>query len=382
MGLYISRFCKYFRGKESRVYQQQNSGSISQHRSKILVQNNSDGYDSEPEQHFHHTESLVKIQWKKGELIGQGSFGRVYKCMDIKTGRILAVKQIELGYVDKESLESFHQEIKILQQLKHKNIVEYYGCDEDKHHLSILLEYVGGGSITHMMKKFKFNLIEPVIQKYVTDILHGLVYLHNKGIIHRDIKGANIIVDTKGVCKLADFGCSIIGLNAYSLKGTPNWMAPEVINSQETGRYSDIWSLGCTIIEMLTGKPPWGRFQSPMQALLTISSKQCSPPIPINISSNLKDFLDKCLQFDHKKRWKAKQLLQHPFIIFMPKKISKTEQLTPLQKPTEEHNNFDLHVAPQLEDIKKDEEYLDRESYPMILSKRSSGVSDEKHLQY
>ncbi|CAK69929.1 unnamed protein product (macronuclear) [Paramecium tetraurelia] len=367
MGSYISRLCKCFGEKGSKVYQQQNSGTVSQHRSKILIQNNSDGYDSETEQHVHHVESLVKIQWKKGELIGQGSFGRVYKCMDIKTGRILAVKQIELGYVEKESLESFHQEIKILQQLKHKNIVEYYGCDEDNNHLSILLEFVGGGSIAQMMKKFKSNLKEPVIQKYVTDILHGLVYLHKKGIIHRDIKGANIIVDTKGVCKLADFGCSIIGLNAYSLKGTPNWMAPEVINGQETGRYSDIWSLGCTIIEMLTGQPPWGRFQSPMQALLTISSKQSSPPIPTNISSNLQDFLDKCLQFDHKKRWKAKQLLQHPFIVPMPKKASKTEYFLPQWKPTEEQQNFDLHVAPQLEDIKK----FDKESQPMILSRAS-----------
>lgn len=81
-----------------------------------------------------------------------------------------------------------------------------------------------------MMRKFKSKLSESIIQKYVTDILQGLVYLHHKGIIHRDIKGANIIVDTKGVCKLADFGCSIIGKSSYSLKGTPNWMAPEVIN--------------------------------------------------------------------------------------------------------------------------------------------------------
>ncbi|CAD8081561.1 unnamed protein product [Paramecium sonneborni] len=382
MGVQISRLCKYFRGNDSKVYQQQNSGSISQHRSKIFVLDNSDGYDIEPKQHFHHAESIVKIEWKKGELIGQGSFGRVYKCMDIKTGRILAVKQIELGYVDKESLESFHQEIKILSRLKHKNIVKYYGCDEDKNHLSILLEYVGGGSITYMMKKFKYNLKEPVIQKYVSDILHGLVYLHGEGIIHRDIKGANIIVDTKGVCKLADFGCSIIGSNAYSLKGTPNWMAPEVINSQETGRYSDIWSLGCTIIEMLTGEPPWGRFQSPMQALLTISSKQCSPPTPINISSNLKDFLDKCLQFDHKKRWQAQKLLNHPFITTITKKIAKSEQFSFQQKPTQEHYNFDLHVAPQSGDIKRDEEYLGKDSNHMIFSKQSSEISDDKHLQY
>ncbi|CAK80126.1 unnamed protein product (macronuclear) [Paramecium tetraurelia] len=379
MGQQISRFCKYFRSKDSKVYQQQNSGSLSQHRSKILVQNNSDGYGSESEQPIHHVRQSKTIKWKKGELIGQGSFGRVFKCMDINSGRILAVKQIALGYVDKESLESFRQEIQILSQLKHKNIVEYYGCEEDDKNLSILLEFVGGGSIAQMMRKFKSKLSESIIQKYVTDILHGLFYLHHKGIIHRDIKGANIIVDTKGVCKLADFGCSIIGQSAYSLKGTPNWMAPEVINQQETGRYSDIWSLGCTIIEMLTSEPPWGKFQSPMQALLTISSKQCSPPIPNNISDQLKDFLNKCLQFDHKKRWQARKLLKHPFIINFNKKPSKGESNPSQFKVFEEKSDINLFVAPHIDDPRKDLEYLDKEQNPMIFSVQSSGFHDENH---
>ncbi|CAD8083745.1 unnamed protein product [Paramecium sonneborni] len=377
MGQQISKLCQYFRSKDSKVYQQKDSGSISQNKSKIIVQNNSDDYDSEYEQHIHHIPKSQKIKWKKGQLIGQGSFGRVYQCMDINSGRILAVKQIELGYVDKESLQSFHQEILILSQLKHKNIVEYYGCEEDNQNLNILLEFVGGGSIAQMMRKFKSKLSESIIQKYVTDILQGLVYLHHKGIIHRDIKGANIIVDTKGVCKLADFGCSIIGKSSYSLKGTPNWMAPEVINQQETGRYSDIWSLGCTIIEMLTSEPPWGQFQSPMQALLTISSKQCSPSIPQNTSDQLKDFLNKCLQFDHKKRWQARKLLKHPFIINYKKRPSKGEQFLQLDRTFEEKNDFNLYVAPRIINVPKELEQLDKEQNPMFQSIQSSGLHDE-----
>ena len=123
---------------------------------------NSDGYGVEPIQHIHHADSIAKIVWKKGELIGQGSFGRVYKCMDKKTGRIIAVKQIELGYVDKESLESFHQEIKILSRLKHKNIVEYYGCEEDKNHLSILLEFVGGINVHYKNRWLNYQHDEEI----------------------------------------------------------------------------------------------------------------------------------------------------------------------------------------------------------------------------
>lgn len=118
-----------------------------------------------------------------------------------------------------------------------------------------------------MIKRFgKFS--ESLIQSYLRQIINGLIYLHQNGILHRDIKGANVLVDTTGVCKLADFGCSIIAEEAYSLKGTPNWMAPEMLSQQQSGKKSDIWSLGCLVIEMLTAAPPWGRFQNPVQALL------------------------------------------------------------------------------------------------------------------
>jgi serine/threonine protein kinase len=172
-----------------------------------------------------------------------------------------------------EKLKSFEQEIEILSKLHNKNIIKYYGTCRTKETLNIFLEYcIGininypGGSIAKMLEiygKFKENLIK----KYTKQILEGLEYLHAHNIIHRgtirirlDIKGANILVDKEGICKLSDFGGSKIIVEEIeinkqnSFKGTPHWMAPETIKFLETTRYSDIWSLGCTVIEMATGK--------------------------------------------------------------------------------------------------------------------------------
>ncbi|CAD8086177.1 unnamed protein product [Paramecium sonneborni] len=321
MGQYISQLCKYFKKDALCKVQQQPTAISLSIKQRTIINNNSDEYDSDFEERVTIQKEPVTIKsWKKGVFLGQGSFGVVYQGFELQTGRVFAIKQIEILLVDKESLNSFYQEIQILSQLKHPNIVEYYGCSNDGTHLSIFLEYAGGGSIAQILKKFG-KLTESVIQKYTRDILQGLIYLHQKKIIHRDIKGANIIVDTRGGCKLADFGCSLIGQQSYSLKGTPNWMAPEVLNQQEIGRYSDIWSLGCVVLEMLTATPPWGHFDSPLQALFQISSKKCTPLIPSNISDNLKDFLDCCLQYEPKQRKRAKELLNHPFInIKSPKK--------------------------------------------------------------
>lgn len=121
-----------------------------------------------------------------------------------------------------------------------------------------------GGSITSLIEKYgKFN--ENLIRTYTTQILEGLEYLHANNVVHRDIKGANILVDNDGMCKLADFGSAKkiagFGKERYaSIRGTPNWMAPEVIKSKGHGRFSDIWSIGCTVIEMATGKPPWVKY--------------------------------------------------------------------------------------------------------------------------
>jgi len=149
----------------------------------------------------------------------------------------------------------------------------------------------------------------------MSQVLHGLLYLHEQGVIHRDIKGANILTTKEGLVKLADFGVAsrTTGLNEASVVGTPYWMAPEVIELTGATTASDIWSLGCTVIELLEGKPPYHNLQ-PMPALFRIVNDD-HPPLPQGASPAVKDFLMQCFQKDPNLRVSAKKLLRHPWIV-------------------------------------------------------------------
>eukprot|EP01083_Nonionella_stella_P068185 180826_1 len=259
------------------------------------------------------------FSWKKGEILGQGAFGVVYLCLNESSGHLMAVKQIQVDPAQKDKTESLRREIGVLSALQHPNIVQYFGTEYSKNVLNVFLEFVSGGSIATLLKKFgKFN--EKLVQLYSRQILLGLEYLHMHRIVHRDIKGGNILVDNSGVCKLADFGASrrlsdtTIERPTHSLHGTPYWMAPEVIKQTGHGRQADIWSMGCTVIEMLTGRPPWYKFQTQVSALFHIASTNEPPEFPEDISDSGKDFILRCLERDPRKRPNASRLLQHPFI--------------------------------------------------------------------
>eukprot|EP01102_Stenamoeba_stenopodia_P004252 TRINITY_DN14582_c0_g1_i1.p1 TRINITY_DN14582_c0_g1~~TRINITY_DN14582_c0_g1_i1.p1 ORF type:complete len:593 (+),score=98.55 TRINITY_DN14582_c0_g1_i1:315-2093(+) len=287
------------------------------------------------------------IEWKKGGVIGQGSFGKVYLGLNQVTGELLAVKQIVLeqqfpfsgdsssdpsAFVRSKELEALQQEMSILRRLRHENIVRYYGTSREGCKLNIFLEYVPGGSLHSIIQKFG-PLNEDLVSVYTRQILSGLHYLHRHNVIHRDIKGANVLVDDKGKVKLADFGASkrlnnIVPQGSYSepgmeqnstlmtrsLKGTVYWMAPEVIKQKGHGKQADIWSVGCTVIEMVTGKPPWSDFTDQVSAMYHIASCNKPPSLPHDLSSSLKDFALSCLRREHTKRPTAAQLLVHPFI--------------------------------------------------------------------
>ncbi len=194
-------------------------------------------------------------------MIGEGSFGKVYQGFDEDLGRLIAIKELDFKKLCSKNLleiNSVEMEIDILSKLNHKNIVKYYGAIRLEESLNIILEFCIGGSVAKLLETYKF-LSESIIRKYTLQILEGLEYLHSHNIIHRDIKGANILVDRDGVCKLSDFGGAKfmeeeIDLRKNSFKGTPNWMAPETVRRLEYTRFSDIWSVGCTIIEMASGK--------------------------------------------------------------------------------------------------------------------------------
>ncbi|KAK9054791.1 hypothetical protein SSX86_025870 [Deinandra increscens subsp. villosa] len=273
----------------------------------------------------HNDEQLPTIRWRRGELIGCGAFGQVYMGMNLDSGELLAVKQVSIAAnsASKEKtqvhIRELEEEVKLLKNLSHPNIVRYLGTVREEETINILLEFVPGGSISSLLGKFG-PFPEAVIRMYTKQLLLGLDYLHKNGIMHRDIKGANILVDNKGCIKLADFGASkqvvelANGSGAKSMKGTPYWMAPEVILQTGHSFSADIWSVGCTVIEMATGKPPWSQHYQEVAALFYIGTTKSHPPIPDQLSFEAQDLLLKCLHKEPKLRPSASDLLQHPFV--------------------------------------------------------------------
>ncbi|KAK7399199.1 hypothetical protein VNO78_10377 [Psophocarpus tetragonolobus] len=258
-------------------------------------------------------------RWKKGQLLGRGTFGHVYLGFNRESGEMCAMKEVTLFSDDaksRESAQQLGQEIAMLSRLRHPNIVQYYGSETVNDKLYVYLEYVSGGSIYKLVKEYG-QLGEIAIRNYTRQILLGLAYLHAKNTVHRDIKGANILVDPSGQIKLADFGMAkhISGSSCpFSFKGSPYWMAPEVIkNSSGCNLMVDIWSLGCTVLEMATTKPPWSQFEG-VAAMFKIGNSKELPTIPDHLSEDGKDFVRLCLQRNPLNRPSAAQLLEHPFV--------------------------------------------------------------------
>ncbi|CAI9108900.1 OLC1v1008606C2 [Oldenlandia corymbosa var. corymbosa] len=258
-------------------------------------------------------------KWKKGKLLGRGTFGHVYVGFNSENGQMCAIKEVRVFSDDqssKESLKQLNQEIMLLSQLSHPNIVQYLGSDLGEETLSVYLEYVSGGSIHKLLQEYG-PFREPVIQNYARQILSGLAYLHGRNTVHRDIKGANILVDPNGEVKLADFGMAKHITSASSMlsfKGSPYWMAPEVVmNTNGYNLAVDIWSLGCTILEMATSKPPWSQYEG-VAAIFKIGNSKDMPEIPDHLSSDAKSFIRLCLQREPSARPTASQLLDHPFV--------------------------------------------------------------------
>uniref|UniRef100_A0A674MX91 Mitogen-activated protein kinase kinase kinase 2 n=1 Tax=Takifugu rubripes TaxID=31033 RepID=A0A674MX91_TAKRU len=217
-------------------------------------------------------------------------------------------------------LSALECEIQLLKNLCHERIVQYYGClrDTTERTLSIFMEYMPGGSIKDQLKSYG-ALTENVTRRYTRQILEGVSYLHSNIIVHRDIKGANILRDSVGNVKLGDFGASrrlqticLSGKGIMSVTGTPYWMSPEVISGEGYGRKADIWSVGCTVVEMLTQRPPWAEFEA-MAAIFKIATQPTNPVLPAHVSDHCRDFL-KRIFVETKQRPSADELLRHIFV--------------------------------------------------------------------
>lgn len=249
------------------------------------------------------------------ETLGKGSTGIVYKGIDKKTNQSLAIKLI----TDQSKFNILSNESRIMKQCNSPFITQYYGSYYNKGNSSlwVLLEYCDCGSIVDLMKITNTQFTEQEIASMIQMVLLGLEYLHKKNIIHRDIKGSNILINKEGEVKIADFGISI-KQNAntnYERIGSPYWMSPEVIKRNPYSNKIDIWSLGITCIELAEGEPPYSNLK-PFNAMKAIEE---NPPstftFPNNYSKEFKQFVQKCLIVDPKKRPTVSELLKTNFMI-------------------------------------------------------------------
>ena len=283
-----------------------------------------------------------------GEQIGKGAIGVVYKGINLETAAMVAFKQISLQNLREDEKKSIQMEINLLKKLKHENIVKYIDYISTENHLNIILEYVDSGSLSSIIKKFG-PFPESLVAIYIKQVLTGLDYLHSQGVVHRDIKGANILTTKEGIVKLADFGVATKlndGEKASSVVGTPYWMAPEIIEMRgHISTSCDIWSVGCTVIELLTGNPPyWDLAQ--FTALFRIVQDE-HPLLPNGISENCKDFLLKCFHKEPVLRVDAKTLLKHPWVRSSNNEVYEIINSPNNILPEEVTNTIRMHIDKQ-----------------------------------
>ncbi|XP_073344028.1 TRAF2 and NCK interacting kinase b isoform X4 [Pagrus major] len=265
------------------------------------------------------------------ELVGNGTYGQVYKGRHVKTGQLAAIKVMDVTGDEEEEIKA---EINMLKKYSHhRNIATYYGAFIKKNppgmddQLWLVMEFCGAGSVTDLIKNTKGNTLKEEWIAYVCrEILRGLTHLHQHKVIHRDIKGQNVLLTENAEVKLVDFGVSAqldrtVG-RRNTFIGTPYWMAPEVIACDENpdATYdfkSDLWSLGITAIEMAEGAPPLCDMH-PMRALFLIPRNPAPRLKSKKWSKKFQSFIESCLVKSHSQRPSTEQLLKHPFIRDLP----------------------------------------------------------------
>ncbi|KAL4233273.1 Mitogen-activated protein kinase kinase kinase 4 [Mactra antiquata] len=290
--------------RNDRLLEQRVIGSVTKHR----------------EINYHINTKKVNFHWQKGNKIGEGQFGKVYSVVNMDTGELMAMKEMKFRTADMQyHFKDVIDEIMIFEGIQHSNLVRYFGVEVHRTEMLVFMEYCDRGTIDEVSR---IGLTEDLVRLYTKELLKAVQVLHDNGIVHRDIKGANIFLTSNGCLKLGDFGCSVKLKNQTTMAGevtimagTTAYMAPEVVsrNSKEGhGRAADIWSVGCVVIEMASGKRPWHEYENMYQIMFKVGMGQ-TPTIPDNVGDEGKDFISHCLVTDPDKRWTASELRDHPF---------------------------------------------------------------------
>ncbi|XP_049850366.1 serine/threonine-protein kinase pakC-like [Schistocerca gregaria] len=248
--------------------------------------------------------------YKRGAMLGKGHYGSVYVAKSRADSLTYAAKEIWIH--NTRSLMLAKRELLELKSSNHPNIVKFIEGYIFGQKVWIVMEYCQRGNVTNLVRSLELE--EPHIAFLLHEILCGLEYLHSKNVVHSDLKGANILLSTNGGVKIADLGLSsIMGLEEREIGGSCYWVAPETMLAWRCDTKSDIYSLGCVCIEMVTGHPPCSTFP-PLKALY-YKSKYGFPMIDDKWSISLKDFVRRCMDPDPDRRPDAKSLLQHPLLV-------------------------------------------------------------------
>ncbi|XP_072929453.1 mitogen-activated protein kinase kinase kinase 4 [Epargyreus clarus] len=264
----------------------------------------------------------LTFKWQRGLKIGAGTFGKVYTVVNTESGQLLAMKEISIGAGDRRALQRAANELRVLEGILHPHLVRYYGCELHREEMLLFMELCVEGSLEALVGTVG-ALAELTVRRYTKQLLSAVAELHARSIAHRDIKSGNIFLTNEGHClKLGDFGCAVkIRANTTApgelqgFVGTQAYMAPEVfMKSSGHGRAADIWSLGCVVTEMASGKRPFSEYDSNYQIMFVVGMGGRPEP-PAALSGEGREFCAACLTHDPDRRPRAETLALHHFLM-------------------------------------------------------------------
>ncbi|KAL6840499.1 hypothetical protein ACP4OV_030309 [Aristida adscensionis] len=258
--------------------------------------------------------AAVGGRWTRVRTLGRGASGAVVSlAADADSGALFAVKSASAAAAAAEQLR---REGAILSALRSPHVLPCLGFRAGGAECQLFLEFAPGGSLADVAARAggRGGLEEREVRELAADVARGLAYLHGRSLVHGDVKARNVVVGADGRAKLADFGCARAVGDARPIGGTPAFMAPEVARGEEQGPAADVWALGCTVLEMATGRAPWSDMDDVLAAVHRIGFTDAVPEVPAWMSPEAKDFLARCFARDPRDRWTAAELLEHPFL--------------------------------------------------------------------